>query len=290
MTRPKLYLALSPALLIVVVAYVGTLIWTVGLSLTDSRLFPSWRFVGLVQYERLFAAERWRISLTNMALIGVLTIVGSLVIGFLLAVALDRRMRAEGVLRTLFLYPFAMSFVVTGVAWSWLLNPDLGVQQAVRNLGWTDFRFDWIIHEQTAVLCIAIAALWQSSGLVMVLMLAGMRGIDAELWKAARIDNIPVWRFYLHVVLPMLGPSVASAVVLLGLNVVKMYDLVVALTDGGPGMSSEVPAKFVMEYLFNRQNIGFACAGATVLLLIVVLLLGIVRGFSWLMQRRQVRA
>jgi len=265
--------ALLPMALIVLCCYVGTVLWSIGVSLTNSKTFPSSKFVGLAQYEKLFGTERWSLSLQNMAVFGVIFVVACLVLGFLLAVFIDQKVRGEGVLRTIFLYPYAMSFVATGLVWQWMLNPGLGIQEAVRQLGFPGFTFDWIIGQDQVMYAIALAAVWQSAGLVMALLLAGLRGVDEELWKAARIDGIPVWRVYLSIVLPMIAPSIATATVLLSLGVVKVFDVVVAMTGGGPGIASEVPAKFIMDYLFNRANIGLASAASVVLLLTVLALL-----------------
>jgi glucose/mannose transport system permease protein len=267
------YVALIPAFVIVVCAYLGTMLWTVQISFTDSKLLPSMNFIGLRQYERLFTTSRWIISLENMVIFGIGLILVCLVLGFLMAAALDQKIRFENTFRTIFLYPYAMSFIVTGLAWQWILNPTLGVQQYVRNLGWTDFRFDWIIQNDRAIYVVIIAGVWQASGLVMALMLAGLRGIDQELWKAARVDGIPAWRVYLNIIVPMLRPTIITSVVLLSLAVVRVYDLVIALTGGGPGISSEVPAKFILDYLFGRSNIGLATAASSVLLVIVLVII-----------------
>ncbi|HEV7248058.1 MAG TPA: sugar ABC transporter permease [Shinella sp.] len=271
--RWSVYAGLTPAILIVVFAYVGTMIWTIGISFTDSRMLPVARFAGISQYVRLFGSDRWLTSLQNMVLFGVLMIGISLALGFLLAVALDQRVRAEGFLRTVILYPYAMSFIVTGLVWQWILGPTLGIQETVRGWGFENFRFDWIVQKETAIYCVVLAGIWHAAGLVMAIMLAGLRGIDQDLWKASRIDGIKPWRFYLHIVIPMLRPSFISSTVLLSLGVVKLYDLVLVLTGGGPGFSSDVPAKFVMDYLFQRQNIGLATAAATTLLITVLCVL-----------------
>lgn len=268
-----LYTALLPLAATVLLAYIGTVGWSVWISFTGSRTLPTGRFVGLAQYERLFETERWIVSLHNVAVFGVLFILACLVIGFLLAVFIDQKVAGEGALRTIFLYPYAMSFVATGLVWQWMLNPELGLQSTMRGLGWEGFTFDWIVSQDKVIYAVVIAAVWQASGLVMALMLAGLRGIDDSLWKAARIDGIPRWRVYLSIVLPMLWPAVATAIVLLAVGVVKVYDVVVAMTQGGPGTASEVPAKFIMDHLFTRANIGLASAASTVLLLTVLALL-----------------
>jgi len=208
-----------------------------------------------------------------MVIFGVGLIAVCLVLGFLLAAALDQKIRFENTFRTIFLYPYAMSFIVTGLAWQWILNPTLGLQQYVRNLGWTDFQFDWIIRNDRAIYVVIIAGVWQASGLIMALMLSGLRGIDQELWKAAKIDGIPTWRVYVNIIIPMLRPTIITSVVLLSLAVVRVYDLVLALTGGGPGISTDVPAKFILDYLFGRANIGLATAASSILLVIVLVII-----------------
>ena len=264
------YAAMIPMALTVLLAYLGTMLWTARVSVSSSRTFPASDFVGASQYIRLFNNERWLLSLQNVAVYGVLFIAACLVIGFLLAVFIDQKVMAEGALRTIFLYPYAMSFVATGLIWQWILNPELGIQEVLHKLGFADAKFDWIVDQDMAIYTIVIATVWQASGLVMALMLSGLRGVDEELWKAARIDGIPRWRVYVSIVLPMLGASVSTAFVLLFVMVVKVFDSVVAMTQGGPGTASEVPAKFIMDYLFGRANIGLASAASIVLLTTVL--------------------
>jgi glucose/mannose transport system permease protein len=266
------WVALLPLVVAVLVGYVGATLWSLRVSLSSSRTFPTNDFVGLAQYVRLFETERWLVSLQNLAIFGVLFIVACMVIGFLLAVFIDQKVKAEGALRTIFLYPYAMSFVATGLIWQWMLNPDLGIQEAVRRLGFSEFSFDWIVDQDMVIYTVIIATVWQASGLVMALMLSGLRGIDDEIMKAARIDGIPKWRAYISIVLPMMAPTVATVFVLLFTAVVKVFDSVVSMTQGGPGIASEVPAKFIMDHLFGRANIALASAGSIVLLLTVLIL------------------
>ncbi|MER5173598.1 carbohydrate ABC transporter permease [Thioclava kandeliae] len=264
-------MALWPTWIIVLAAYVGTMIWTVGISFTPSKLVPEMVFAGGKQYERLFHTSRWMNSVDNMLVFGVLFVVASLVLGTLMAIALDRKIALEGTIRTIYLYPYSLSFIVTGVVWRWMMDPTLGIQKTLNDLGWTSFRFDWVVDPDKAIYAVVLAAVWQSAGLVMALMLAGLRGVDPDLWKAIKVDGIPIWRGYVSIVLPTLRPIVVTAVVLLGLGVVKSYDLVVALTNGGPGMATDVPAKFIMDFLFLRSNIAFASAAATVMLVTVAI-------------------
>jgi glucose/mannose transport system permease protein len=267
-----IWTALMPMIAIVLIGYLGTVLWTLKISVSSSRTFPANDFVGLTQYLRLFNNDRWLLSLHNLAIYGTLFIAAAMLIGFLLAAFIDQKVKGERLLRTIFLYPYAMSFVATGLAWQWMLNPEAGVQQAVRKIGFADFHFDWIVDQDMAIYTIVIATVWQASGLVMALMLAGLRGIDEEIWKAARIDGIPVWRVYASIVLPMLAPAVATAFVLLFTAVIKLFDSVVAMTQGGPGIASEVPTKFIMDHLFGRANIALASAGSVVMLITVLAL------------------
>lgn len=282
MTKPKrprkapnwgLYFALLPMALTALVAYLSSVLWTVGVSLTSSRMFVSSNFVGLDQYYKLFASERWQISLHNLLLFAVLGITICMVLGFLLAVFIDQKIRAEGVFRSIFLYPYAMSFVVTGLVWQWMLNPEMGIQAAVRRLGFDNFQLDWIVTQDKVMYCIVIAAVWQASGLVMAILLAALRGIDSEIWKAARLDGIPTWRVYLSIVLPMISGAVGTAFILQAIAAIKVFDAVNAMTGGGPGLASEVPAKFILDYLFQRGSIGLASAASVVMLLTVLALL-----------------
>ncbi|WP_371416308.1 carbohydrate ABC transporter permease [Rubellimicrobium sp. CFH 75288] len=260
-------------ILIALVVFVGCTLWTVFHSFTTSRLLPRTDWAGLAQYRRLWGEQRWLVSIENLAIYGALTLVFSLVIGFTLAALLDRKIRGEDVFRTIILYPFALSFIVTGLVWQWILNPDFGVQAVVRSWGWTGFTFDPLNNPDIVIYGILIAGLWQGTGLVMVIMLAGLRGIDGEIWKAARVDGIPAWKTYLLVIIPMMRPVFVTALVLIGSGIIKVYDLVVAQTSGGPGIASEVPAKYVYDRMFRDQNLGQGFAASTMMLVSVAIVL-----------------
>lgn len=267
------FAALLPMALTVIVGYLGSVLWSLRISFTSSRSFPSDNFVGLAQYARLFDNERWLLSLHNLVVYGVLFVAACMLIGFLLAVFIDQNVTGEGVLRTVFLYPYAMSFVATGLVWQWMLTPGGGIGEALRQFGFAGLELDWIVDQDMVIYTIVIATVWQASGLVMAMMLAGLRGIDGDIWKAARLDGIPAWRVYMSIVLPMMGPTIATVFLLLSTAVVKLFDAVVAMTQGGPGTASEVPAKFIMDNLFGRANIGLASAGAVMLLVPVLAVL-----------------
>ena len=266
-------LAAAPMIATALFIFVGCSVWSVVYSFTSSKSLPRENFVGLKQYDRLFSSSRWMESVENIAIYGICALVFSLSFGFLLAVAMDQKIRFENTFRTIFLYPFALSFIVTGLVWQWILNPDFGIQHVIRNLGFTNFEFNLLASREYSVYAIVIAGLWQGTGFVMALMLAGLRGIDQDIWKAARIDGIPTWRTYLFIVIPMMRPVFITTLVIIASGIVRIYDLVVALTDGGPGISSEMPAKYVYDYMFGRANLGQALAASTVMLSTVLIIL-----------------
>jgi len=266
-------IASIPMILTVLVIFVGGTAWTILYSFTSSKLLPRLSFVGLDQYERLWDAPRWVIAVNNLAIYGVLSLIFSMVIGFLLAALMDQKIRFEDTFRTIFLYPFALSFIVTGLVWQWILNPDFGVQGMVRSLGWESFAFDPLYNPDIVIYGILIAGLWQGTGLVMCLMLAGLRGIDEDIWKAARVDGIPMWKTYLFIVIPMMRPVFITTLVIVASGIVRIYDLVVAQTSGGPGIASEVPAKYVYDYMFLGQNLGQGFAASTTMLITVAIII-----------------
>lgn len=266
-------IASIPMMLTAVVIFLGGTIWTVVYSFTNSKLLPRAKFVGLDQYERLWDAPRWIVSIQNLAIYGALTLVFSLVMGFVLAALMDQKIRFENTFRTIFLFPFALSFIVTGLVWQWILNPEFGVQSVVRSLGWESFAFDPLYDAQIVIYGVLIAGLWQGTGLVMCLLLAGLRGIDEDIWKAARVDGIPMWKTYLFIVIPMMRPVFITTLVIIASGIVKVYDLVVAQTSGGPGIASEVPAKYVYDYMFQAQNLGQGFAASTMMLVTVAIII-----------------
>lgn len=266
-------IASIPMVFTAVVVFLGGSLWTIAYSFTSSRLLPKWKFVGLDQYERLWSTRRWIISIENLAIFGVFSLVFTLVIGFTLAALLDRKIRFENTFRTILLYPFALSFIVTGLTWQWILNPDFGLQGVVRGWGWEGFSFDPLNNPDMVMFGLLIAGLWQGTGLIMVILLAGMRGIDEDIWKATRVDGIGTVKTYIRVIIPMMRPVFVTALVLIAAGIIKIYDLVVAQTSGGPGIASEVPAKYVMDYMFGAQNLGQGFAASTMMLVSVVVIL-----------------
>lgn len=266
-------IASIPMVLTALVIFVGCTVWTIVHSFTNSRLLPKLDFVGFAQYERLWETRRWLVSIENLAIYGACSLILSFVIGFTLAALLDRKIRGEAVFRTIFLYPFALSFIVTGLVWQWILNPQFGIQSVVQRWGWESFTFDPLNNADIVIYGILIAGIWQGSGFIMVLMLAGLRGIDEDIWKAARVDGIPIWKTYVVVIIPMMRPVFVTALVIITSGIIKVYDLVVAQTSGGPGIASEVPAKYVIEKMFQSQNLAQGFAASTMMLLSVLVVL-----------------
>ena len=266
-------IAALPMVFTAVGVFVIATLWTVYHSFTNSRMLPKSEFIGLAQYERLWNSDRWYMSIENLAIYGVCSLVFSLLIGFMLAALLDQKTRFENTFRTIFLYPFALSFIVTGLVWQWILNPDYGVQKIVRSLGFDSFVFNPLYNMDIVIYGILAAGLWQGTGFIMCLMLAGLRGIDQEIWKAARIDGIPMWKTYIQIVIPMMRPVFITTLVIIAAGIIKVYDLVVAQTSGGPGISSEVPAKYVYDYMFGAQNLAQGFAASTMMLVSVLIVL-----------------
>lgn len=268
---PKLVLA--PSMLVVLVGFYGYILWTLVLSFTNSSFMPSYKWVGLQHYMRLMDNDRWWVASQNLLVFGGLFIGISLLIGVFLAVLLDQRIRREGFIRTIYLYPMALSMIVTGTAWKWLLNPGLGLDKMLRDWGWEGFRLDWLVDQDRVIYCLVIAAVWQASGFVMALFLAGLRSVDQSIIRAAQVDGAGLPTIYLRIVLPSLRPVFFSAVMILAHIAIKSFDLVAAMTAGGPGYSSDLPAMFMYSFTFSRGQMGIGSASAMLMLAAILTLL-----------------
>lgn len=264
---PKLVLAPSfAASLIFVYGFIG---WTAWVSLTKSKLLPRYDIVGSIQYQRLFDSPRWDMALSNLFVFGFLFIVISMLLGLVLAILLDQKIRTEGVIRTIYLYPMALSLIVTGTAWKWILNPGLGFEAMVQSWGWDSFTFGWLVDPDMAIYTVVIAGVWQASGFVMALFLAGLRSVDQEIIKAAQVDGIPTWRIYSSIILPSMAAIFLSAFIVLAHLAIKSFDLVIALTGGGPGYATDLPATYMYTMAFSRGDIGQAASSAMVMMMVV---------------------
>jgi glucose/mannose transport system permease protein len=266
-------LVLSPTLAASLVFVYGFILLTGYLSFSASRLMPSFEFAGFTQYLALWDNERWWTSIKNLGIFGSLFIGCSVVIGLFVAILLDQKVRAEGALRAIYLYPMALSFIVTGTAWKWMLNPGLGLEKLMHDWGWADFHFDWLVNPDMAIYTVVIAGIWQSSGFVMALFLAGLRGIDDEIIKAAQVDGASLPTIYRRIVIPAMRPVFFSVLLILAHIAIKSFDLVMALTAGGPGTSSSVPAIFMYQFSFTRGQLGLGSASAMMMLATVVAVL-----------------
>lgn len=262
-------LVLAPSFAITLFFVYGFIGWTIYLSFTRSRMMPNYQLVGPDAYERLWSLPNWYVAIGNLAIFGFLYIVLCTALGLFLAILIDQRVRGEGILRPIYLYPMALSFIVTGTAWRWFLAPDLGLQKTVRDWGWSSFSFDWIVDPKMAIYTIVIAGVWQATGFCMAMFLAGLRGIDGEILKAAQIDGASTFTTYRRIVIPLLRPVFLSVVIVLAHMTIKSYDLVVALTGGGPGNATELPSTFMYSYTFTRNQMAVGAASAMMMLLAI---------------------
>jgi glucose/mannose transport system permease protein len=268
------HLAIWPPVLVSCAYVMVFSLWTVWISFTRSTLLPENSWAGLRNYSSMLANRNWQIAYTNLFIYGTCFVVLTMAIGLLLAVLIDQRIRGETVFRTIFLYPIAVSFVVTGTVWAWLFNPSVGIQKLMHDWGWSSFRFEWLIDRRLAIYTIVIAGVWHASGFAMALFLAGLRSVEPDLVKAAQIDGAGAWRTYTRVILPTITPIFAAVLVMLLQFAIKTYDLVVALTGGGPGLASTLPTVVVYDFMFQRGELARGSAAAVMLLasLSVVLL------------------
>jgi glucose/mannose transport system permease protein len=255
-------IVVAPSFVAMVIFIYGFILWTFYISMTRSSFLPSYDFIGLVNYVKLWRIERWWVAVRNLAVYGGLFIFFCTLLGLGLAVLLDQKIRIEGALRTIYLYPLALSFVVTGTAWKWILNPGLGIEHLVREWGWSTFTFDWLVTSKMSIYCVVIAAVWQSTGFVMAMFLAGLRSIDDAVIKAAQVDGASLPRIYQKIIIPSLRPVFFSTIIILTHIAIKSFDLVVVLTRGGPGYASDLPATFMYSYAFTRGRLAMGAASA----------------------------
>ena len=264
---PKIVVA--PSAVITLVFVYGFIAWTMVLSFTASKAYARFDWAGFLQYERVLKHERWHVAVKNLMVFGSLYILICMALGLFMAIMIDQRIRKEGVFRAIFLYPMALSFIVTGTAWKWMLNPGLGIEKLMHDWGFASFKFDWIINEDMAIYTIVIAGVWQASGFVMAMFLAGLRGIDQDIVKAASIDGASMPRIYRRIIIPQLRPVFLSSLVILSHLAIKSYELVVALTGAGPGYATELPSTFMYAHTFTRNQLGMGAASAVMMLLTV---------------------
>jgi len=249
----------------------GFIFWNFILSLTNSKILPLYTFAGLKQYYALFSNMKWWLAMENLLIFSSLFIGFCLLFGLLLAIFIDQKIRFEGIFRTIYLYPMALSFIATGTVWQWMLNPGFGLENFMIQMGFENFTFDWIVDSEMAIYTIIIAAVWQSTGFVMVLLLAGLRGISHEVINAAKIDGASMPKIYWKIIIPQLGPVFFSAVIILLHLAIKTFDLVIVMTKGGPGFSTVLPSIFMFDYSFARNKLAFGASSAMIMLFFVMI-------------------
>lgn len=265
---PKI--VVSPTFLVMIIFIYGFILWTAYISLTDSKLMPSYKFVGFEQYITLFKEPRWGVALKNLFIFTSLFVAMCIVGGLILAIFLDQRVKGENLLLTIYLAPMAVSLIVTGVAWKWILNPELGLERLIRQIGLSKFEFRWLVDPNMAIYTVVIAAVWQATGYAVALFLAGLRGIDNSLIEAAKVDGANIFQIYTMVIIPSLRPVFLSCVIILTHIAIKTFDLVMALTKGGPGYATDVPATFMYAFAFNRGRLALGAASAFLMFVIVI--------------------
>jgi glucose/mannose transport system permease protein len=275
----SILLILPSAIAIAIFVY-GFIGFTGFVSLTKwDKLLPDFSLVGLRNYQKLFAHPRFQIDMRNMVVFTALFLLSCLTIGFLLAVLLDQRIKGENIFRSIFLFPMAISFIVTGIAWRWLLNPgsaemgSTGVNLLFEQVGLDFLKSGWYTDPKIGIKAVVIAAVWQMSGYVMAMYLAGLRGIPEELREAARVDGASELQILSHVIVPLMRPITLGAVIVVGHIALKIYDLVVAMTGPGIGFSSDVPAYFMWDTTFQANRFAQGASIATILLVMVGILI-----------------
>ncbi|WP_380053988.1 carbohydrate ABC transporter permease [Falsihalocynthiibacter sp. SS001] len=264
---------LIPTLVAAFIYVVIFSLWTLWISVSQSTFLPNMAYGGFGEYAALWQSKRWVVAYQNLFVFGTLYVLGSLFFGTLLAILIDQRVRLESVWRTIFLYPLAVSFIVTGTVWRWIFHPQTGVERALQDMGWISAQFDWITDRDLALYVVVFTGIWHASGFAMALILAGLRSVDGDLVKAAQIDGASMPRIYRKVVLPTIWPIFVAVTVVLLQFAIKTYDLVVALTQGGPGVSTTVPSIVVYDLMFQRGQIAQGAAAAVMILVALAIIL-----------------
>lgn len=264
-----------PSAVAILVFVYGFILFTFYISFTSSKILPFFVFdwVGFENFQVLFSQSLWIATLKNLAVFGGGYIAFTIIIGLVLAIFINQYIVGEKILRPIYLYPMAISFIVTGTAWKWFLDPGIGLQAIVNGWGWESFTFTWIKDNDLAIFCVIIAAVWQATGFVMTIFLAGLRAVNQSMVEAARVDGAGSFRLYFNIVMPQLAPSFLSAFVILGHLAIKSYDLVVALTSGGPGTATWLPSTFMFEFTFTRRQAAVGSGAAVIMLILISMLI-----------------
>jgi len=263
-------LLISPAFLVSVFFFYLLTGWVGMVSFTDSQDVFRMNWVGWAQYQKLWNDDVWLKAMWNLVKFAPIVLVVPMILGCLLAIFLDQKIRFEGGFRTLYLYPLALSWIVAGTIWRWLLSPETGIEVWLHSIGFKDALFDWIVLPNRSIFAVAAVGVWHSTGFVMAMFIAGLRGVDDSVFKAAMIDGASRPRIYWSVVLPTLRPTVFSAALILLPAAFKTFDLVVVLTNGGPGHSSVLPTFYMFDRFFVREQMGLGAAGGSIILMMCI--------------------
>ncbi|MEV4892705.1 sugar ABC transporter permease [Nonomuraea sp. NPDC055795] len=262
-------LLVAPSIVAIGVFVYGMLGWNVQLAMTDKHSeVAEGNFVGLKNFIDIWDLERWHLSVNHAILFTVVFVLGALLLGWFLAFLMEKGIRGEGTFRAVYLFPMAISFVATGIVWRWLMNSGTGERAVGLNRLFDTIglpQWAWFRDPDWGMAAMAIPAIWQMSGYVMALFLAGFRGVPEELREAARVDGCTEWGVYRHIVLPLLRPVTLSALIILGHISLKVFDLIVAVS--GKQIITDVPAVFMWVAVFDSQD---PAKGATIATYIVL--------------------
>jgi glucose/mannose transport system permease protein len=271
------FVLISPSILAVLIFVYGFIAWSVRVSLSAWKgLNPDYTWVGLKNYLALFSDPRFHVDVRNTLIFTSVFVLGSIILGFLMAVMLDQGLKGEGFFRSLFLFPMAISYIVTGVVWRWLMNPAEGDRLSGLNLLFSNLHLDFLINkwhttEGWGIAAIALAAIWQMSGYTMAIYLAGMRSIPGELREAAQIDGANEFQIYRYIILPLLAPVTLSALIILGHMSLKVFDLIIAVA--GKQLPLDVPSIYMWQTTFDGLFYGRGAAVGILLLISVAFLI-----------------
>jgi glucose/mannose transport system permease protein len=267
----------APSIIAVGIFIYGFIAWTLRVSLSSWKgLLPDYSWAGLSNYIELFSDPRFLIDLRNTAIFTLVFVVGSLLLGFFTAILLDQNLPGENFFRNLFLFPLAISYIVTGVVWRWLMNPAEGTRISGFNQLFSYFGWDFLVNRwhttpTWGIAAIALAAIWQMSGFTMALYLGGLRSIPDEVRESARVDGASEWQLYRYIIIPLLNPVTLSAVIILGHISLKVFDLIIALA--GKQLALDVPAIYMWQATFDGYFFGRGAAISILLLLIISILI-----------------
>lgn len=267
----------SPSILALAIFVYGFIAWSVRVSLSEWKgLLPDYTWAGFRNYLELFVDPRFHIDIRNTLIFTIVFVGGTLSLGLLLAILLDQNLPGEAFFRNLFIFPMAISFIVTGVVWRWLMNPAMGSRMSGLNLLFQNMGLDFLINQwhttpKWGIAAIALAAIWQMSGYTMAIFLGGLRSIPDELREAARVDGANEFQIYLKIILPILSPVTLSAMIILGHISLKVFDLIIAVA--GKQLPLDVPAIYMWQTTFDGYFFGRGAAIGILLLLSVAVLI-----------------